>query len=163
MTDIFHPTKRSEVMAAIRGKGNKSTELALATELRRNKLTGWRRHVSFNVSTESYRKKFPKRLQKISPDFTFRKERLVVFVDGCFWHMCPRHYQNPKGNAEFWDHRIRQNVERDKTTNAAFRRRGWSVLRFWEHELASPFAVVERIRRRLIVRRRCLADEIRQP
>jgi DNA mismatch endonuclease (patch repair protein) len=70
MADVFTKIKRSQVMAAIRSKGNKDTELKLISIFRKYRITGWRRHqVVFG-----------------NPDFIFRKAKIAVFVDGCFWH-----------------------------------------------------------------------------
>ena len=82
MPDVFTKAKRSEVMSRIRGRGNKDTELALAKLLRRHRITGWRRNQPV----------FGK------PDFVFPKLKLAVFVDGCFWHGCPKHAS--KSNAK---------------------------------------------------------------
>ena len=106
-------------MSRIRGRGNKDTEVALAKLFRRHKITGWRRN------------------QKIfgKPDFVFRRERLAVFVDGCFWHGCPKHGTKPKGNAAFWKKKFARNQARDRLVNCTMRRTGWRVLRIWEHIL----------------------------
>jgi len=118
--DIFTKAKRSEVMSLIRGRGNKATEMALAKFFRRHKITGWRRN----------QKVFGK------PDFVFPNYRLAVFVDGCFWHGCPKHGTQPKGNAAFWRKKISRNQARDQLVTRTLRRTGWRVLRIWEHELA---------------------------
>ena len=55
-----------------------------------------------------------------------------MFVDGCFWHGCPRHGTSPKGNARFWREKIARNRERDREVNRELRRRGWRVLRIWD-------------------------------
>ena len=107
-------------MSRILGRGNKKTELALLRLLRKLRITGWRRHVRM----------------KGNPDFVFRKKQVVVLVDGCFWHGCPRHGHFPRTNRAFWTKKIRRNRERDKRTSAALREKGWTVLRIWEHELA---------------------------
>lgn len=120
MTDVFTKSKRSEVMSRIRGRGNKNTEVALAKLLRANGITGWRRHQPV----------FGK------PDFIFRKVRLAVFVDGCFWHGCPRHASIPKSNGAFWRRKLAANKARDRLVTRTLRARGWHVLRIWEHELA---------------------------
>ena len=119
MADVFSKSKRSEVMSRIRSRGNQATELALAKLFRRHKITGWRRN----------QKVFGK------PDFIFPKHKLAVFVDGCFWHGCPKHGTQPKGNAAFWRKKISRNQTRDKLVNRALRRAGWRVIRIWEHEL----------------------------
>ncbi|MRJ75460.1 DNA mismatch endonuclease Vsr [Aeromicrobium sp. SMF47] len=72
-------------------------------------------------------------------DVVFTKKRLVVFIDGCFWHGCPEHYTAPRSSTEYWGAKVRDNMERDADTNARLRAAGWVVLRFWEHE--DPSAV----------------------
>jgi DNA mismatch endonuclease (patch repair protein) len=120
MPDVFTKAKRSEVMSRIRGRGNKDTELALAKIFRANKITGWRRH------------------QRIfgKPDFIFQAIKLAVFVDGCFWHCCPRHATKPKNNRAFWRRKFSRNEKRDVLVNRTLRMQGWRVIRIWEHELA---------------------------
>ena len=120
MSKLFAGLTRSELMSRIRSRGNKDTELALIKLFRRHKITGWRRN----------QKVFGK------PDFIFRQVRLAVFVDGCFWHGCPRHGTQPKGNRAFWKKKFARNIARDRLVNRALRRAGWRVLRIWEHELA---------------------------
>ena len=83
-------------------------------------------------------------------DIVFTRARLAVFIDGCFWHGCPDHYQRPGINREYWDPKVAGNRERDVDTSEALIAAGWRVLRFWEHEaIADPTAVAERIRREL--------------
>jgi DNA mismatch endonuclease (patch repair protein) len=65
----------------------------------------------------------------------FNKRKLVVFVDGCFWHGCPNHAAKPKGNAAFWRRKLTANKRRDALVTRTLRRAGWRVLRVWEHEL----------------------------
>lgn len=117
--DVFTKEKRSEVMSKIRGKGNKATELAMAKLFRANGITGWRRHYPITGK----------------PDFAFPKEKLVVFVDGCFWHGCPKHATQPKGNRRFWAEKLEANKARDRKVNRELRAKGWRVLRVWEHDL----------------------------
>ena len=120
MADIRSQRKRSEVMSLIRSRGNKSTEVRLIAVFRKHRIPGWRRGQTLIGS----------------PDFVFRAERLCVFVDGCFWHGCPKHGTRPKQNREFWDAKIRRNRERDKEVNRQLRKAGWLRLRIWEHELS---------------------------
>ncbi len=68
-------------------------------------------------------------------DLLFRRSRVVVLIDGCFWHGCPQHHQAPRTNAQFWSDKIRRNRERDAETDRILAERGWSVMRFWEHEV----------------------------
>jgi DNA mismatch endonuclease (patch repair protein) len=82
----------------------------------------------------------------VRPDFVFRKERLVVFVDGCFWHGCPRHFTRPKARRAFWDAKIAANRARDRRIDRALRAAGWRVLHLWEHAL-EPRAVARTLAR----------------
>ena len=68
------------------------------------------------------------------PDIAFTGQRIAVFIDGCFWHQCPEHATMPKANRDFWEPKLRRNVERDRENDAALEAMGWTVLRFWEHE-----------------------------
>jgi DNA mismatch endonuclease, patch repair protein len=67
-------------------------------------------------------------------DLVFRKAKVAVFVDGCFWHGCPEHATWPKANKEFWRIKLLANRARDADTNNTLRSRGWSVIRVWEHD-----------------------------
>ena len=67
-------------------------------------------------------------------DIVFTKQKVAVFVDGCFWHRCPEHYTSPKANAAFWAEKAARNVARDRDTDARLAELGWTVTRFWEHE-----------------------------
>lgn len=70
-----------------------------------------------------------------SADVVFTRARIAVFVDGCYWHGCPIHFRPPKSNREWWMEKIADNVRRDKRVTAELSARGWTVFRFWEHEL----------------------------
>jgi DNA mismatch endonuclease (patch repair protein) len=130
MADVFSKAKRSAVMARIRGRNNEGTELALARLFRVHRITGWRRHTAI----------FGR------PDFAFRRQRLAVFVDGCFWHGCPQCYRRPGTNRKFWDLKFLRNRARDRLVNRTLRAKGWKVLRVWEHELKQPHTVLRRLR-----------------
>jgi len=121
MPDVFTKAKRSAVMSRIRGRGNKDTELALMKLLRRHHITGWRRN----------QRVFGK------PDFVFWQVRFALFVDGCFWHGCPKHCNTPANNRAFWKKKLAANKSRDRCVNQTLRKAGWHVVRIWEHELAS--------------------------
>jgi DNA mismatch endonuclease, patch repair protein len=146
VADVFDARKRSEVMRAIRSKYNKTTELALVAAMKVAHVQGWRRHVPFRLQLGGAQEQ---RACVVRPDFTFRASRLVVFVDGCFWHRCPRHATAPKSNVEYWTAKLERNFRRDRAVDAAFRRKGWSVMRIWEHDLGKSNAVVRRLCRRL--------------
>jgi DNA mismatch endonuclease (patch repair protein) len=133
MPDVFSKAKRSEVMARIRSHGNKDTELALLRLLRRQGLPGWRR------------------LQPVfgRPDFVFPKARVAVFVDGCFWHGCPKHATVPASNRAFWKRKLTANRRRDRLVNRTLRRMGWRVVRIWEHDLRRPVRALRRIHKEI--------------
>lgn len=77
----------------------------------------------------------PERDLRRTADLLFRGAHVAVLIDGCFWHGCPQHHQAPKANAEFWSDKIAANRARDAETTLLLTERGWSVLRFWEHEI----------------------------
>ncbi|WP_183507762.1 MULTISPECIES: very short patch repair endonuclease [unclassified Mycolicibacterium] len=87
--------------------------------------------------------------RRLLPDHVFRGDivwsgrRTVVFLDGCFWHGCPDHATAPKSNRDWWREKIQGNRERDQRVDNLLRERGWTVLRFWEHEDSA--AIVEAI------------------
>lgn len=124
--------ERSYVMSCIRGRGNKSTELIMLFILRQYKLKGWRRHQPLQGR----------------PDFCFPKNKIVIFVDGCFWHGCPKCYKAPRKNIAFWAKKVARNIQRDKRNTRVLRKQGWSVLRFWEHGLMNMGTVAKRIMRK---------------
>src|SRR6266496_810152 len=127
--DFLTKEKRSALMAAIRSRGNKDTELAFVGILRRHRIIGWRRH-----------QQLPGR-----PDYIFRKLRLAIFVDGCFWHGCPKHSRHVTKSGAYWRKKLAVNQARDRAVTRALRARGWHVLRIWEHELRNPTRVLQRI------------------
>ena len=151
MADVFTKKKRSDVMSRIRGRGNKDTELALAKLLRAHRITGWRRQIQIRTSPQPS----PQRGEgvRVKPDFIFPKARLAVFVDGCFWHGCPKH-SNPtkwlrkssmpvrpasaiggRTGRTFWRAKLAANQARDRKVNRILRRAGWRIVRVWEHQL----------------------------
>jgi DNA mismatch endonuclease, patch repair protein len=122
MADVFTVEKRSAVMSHIRASGNRDTELRMIEIFRTGEITGWRRKS----------KLFGK------PDFVFPKQRVVVFVDGCFWHRhrgCKFAY-TPKSQVTFWLRKFKNNVARDKVVSRTLRKEGWRILRIWECDLA---------------------------
>lgn len=119
-------------MSSIRARGNKQTEIAFASLLRNAALKGWRRHINL-----------PGR-----PDFSFPATRVAIFVDGCFWHGCPRCYRRPQSNRKYWDFKIARNRQRDRQVTRALRGLGWRVIRIWGCSLrTSPSACINRVLR----------------
>jgi DNA mismatch endonuclease (patch repair protein) len=117
--DTCTAERRSQIMAGIGSAGNRTTELALLAHFRNRGIVGWRRH--YQVSG--------------TPDFAFPKSKIAVFVDGCFWHGCSTHCRLPRTNADYWMNKISRNVRRDARVGRELRRKGWVVIRIWEHEL----------------------------
>ena len=118
-------------MSAIRSRGNRTTEQAVRYRLVRAAIRGWTLHA----------KNLPGK-----PDFVFERQRLAVFVDGCYWHGCPKCYRPPESNTGYWSEKYKRNKARDRKVRAKLRRGGWKVLRIWEHEVKkSAGKVVERI------------------
>ena len=133
MTDVFTKTKRSEVMASIRGRGNVSTEWRLRARLVSSGISGWKMHSSDIAG---------------KPDIVFPEKKLAVFLDGCFWHGCKKCRSIPKSNRVFWTTKITGNKKRDMRTTRKLRTRGWTVLRFWEHQIKfDPLKCIEIIRK----------------
>lgn len=117
MTDVLNKKQRSFCMSNIKGR-NTQPELAIRKVL-------W---------SKGYRYRLKNKLPG-KPDLVFVFAKVVVFIDGCFWHRCPDHYSPPKTRSDFWEKKISGNVERDKKVNAQLKKSGWTVLRFWEHEV----------------------------
>lgn len=130
-------------MARIPSRGNQATELALAKLLRAHGITGWRRQIQICCRARSPLRAGGKISKagahgvsrpafRVRPDFIFPKFRLAVFVDGCFWHGCPRHATTPKNNRRFWQKKLSANKRRDALVTRTLRRNGWRVVRLWE-------------------------------
>ena len=117
-------------MALIKGRGNKTTELRFVKLLRRHKIRGWRRG-----------SKLPGR-----PDFVFARERVVVFVDGDFWHGHPIRFRCPKTNSTYWRMKIRGNKRRDREINSLLTGMGWKVVRYWESSLRDGDTIAEELK-----------------
>jgi DNA mismatch endonuclease (patch repair protein) len=84
---------------------------------------------------------------RVRPDIVFTARKVAVFVDGCFWHVCPEHGRQPTSNEWYWTPKLRRNVERDRAADAALTAAGWRVIRLWEHEplAAAVEAVLEAV------------------
>ncbi|WP_370950137.1 very short patch repair endonuclease [Amycolatopsis sp. cg5] len=82
---------------------------------------------------------------RVRPDIVFTARKVAVFVDGCFWHVCPEHGREPTSNEWYWTPKLRRNVERDHLVTSALQQAGWRVVRVWEHEplMAAVAAVTE--------------------
>jgi len=109
-------------------KADTKPELRLRSELHRR---GLRFRKNFATSAGG---------RRIVVDVVFPRHRLAVFVDGCFWHMCPEHGTSPNSNRWYWTPKLRRNAERDGEVDELLRAIGWRVLRVWEHTCASSAA-----------------------
>lgn len=117
MADVFSKEKRSEIMSKIRYKNTKP-ELRLRKHL-------WNRGHRYKIHA-----KLPGK-----PDIIFPSKKLVVFVDGCFWHKCPLCFKKPASNVEYWESKIAYNLEKDERINKELAETGWNIIRLWEHEV----------------------------
>lgn len=134
MKDPLSKRERSALMSKVRSRGNQSTERSVEAVLRANKIKGWKKHA----------KNVPGR-----PDFYFPKARLAVFVDGCFWHACPKCGRIPKSRVSFWAAKIAGNQKRDNRIRRLLWKKGFAVLRIWEHEVRRCLWV-RRIKKKLL-------------
>jgi DNA mismatch endonuclease (patch repair protein) len=131
-TDHVSPETRSSIMRAVKSKGARSTERRLRAVLVASGISGWRMHANGLPG---------------KPDFIFPDNKVAVFVDGCFWHGCPKCYRRPHSSQSYWDAKVAGNIARDKRRRAELRKLGWRVLRVWEHEVkASASAAVVKIK-----------------
>jgi DNA mismatch endonuclease, patch repair protein len=140
--DRISGSKRSRLMATIKRRDTRSTELKLRGALTAGAISGWKYQ--------------PKEIPG-NPDFTFPRNRIAIFVDGCFWHGCPCCYRRPKSHQSYWDNKVVRNVARDRRVDEQLKGLGWRIVRIWEHELRSLRGCVLHIRKQLFD-----CDEVRQ-
>lgn len=74
-----------------------------------------------------------------SPDIAIKKYKIAIFIDSCFWHVCPIHGNKPKSNHDYWTNKLKRNQERDQEVNQHYKEKKWSILRVWEHEFKMDF------------------------
>lgn len=121
MPDRFSKEQRSNVMRKVKAQGNRSTEYKVEATLHQRGVQDWLKQPKDIVG---------------NPDFIFPRHKLLLFVDGCFWHGCPMcNRPLPANNADYWRRKIDNNRRRDNRTRRALRREGYHVMRIWEHEL----------------------------
>jgi DNA mismatch endonuclease, patch repair protein len=119
MADFLSRKDRSALMSRIKSFANQTTELQMVKLLRNAGLRGWRRRAVL----------FGK------PDFVWPVEKAALFIDGCFWHRCPKHGHMPSSRKNYWLPKLIRNQKRDKAVSKQLRKLGWRVLRIWEHDL----------------------------
>lgn len=117
MADIFTPEKRSEVMSKIRSKWTKPEKMI------HNYLKGHKIRHTMHPKIAG------------NPDVLLVDRNVAMFIHGCFWHKCPKHYKEPKSRKEYWIPKIESNVKRDTLNARAIRKSGYKVMRVWEHDI----------------------------
>ena len=131
MTDCFSPEQRSAVMRAV-GREDTPAEVNIRRAL-------WHEGVRYRTHRPTAGAK---------PDICVVAARVAIFVDGCFWDGCPKHYTSPEANAEFWRRKLERNQARDRRNDRDLREAGWEVLRFWECEVNENLEeVVKKVRK----------------
>ena len=132
MADILSKRERSKLMARIRGRDTQPERfLRLALRHRR-------------IPYRAYRK-----IAGVTVDLILPTHRVAIFVHGCFWHGCPRHYTAPSTHVRFWKEKVERNKRRDVAQEAQVRRAGWNVVVVWEHALRlNGDRVADRLARR---------------
>lgn len=116
--DTVSKKKRSEIMSAIKGKDTKM-EVAFRRAL-------WEKGFRYRKNSSKY---FGK------PDIVLKKHKTVIFLDSCFWHGCKKHLRLPATRKKYWREKIERNKKRDKEVSRYYKKIGWRVFRFWEHEI----------------------------
>ena len=119
MSDVFSTEKRSSVMKSVKSRNTKTTELKMIQIFKELYVTGWRRTYPLIGK----------------PDFVFPKRRLVIFVDGCFWHGHDCRNVTPSANADFWNAKRVYNKQHDEIVTETLMQKKWRVIRIWECEL----------------------------
>jgi DNA mismatch endonuclease (patch repair protein) len=137
---------RKELLEVVRNAPAASTPAARAV-MQRNRRRDSRAEVQLRSALHRlglrFRVDYPIRCgpgRPIRPDIVFTKARMVVFVDGCFWHGCPEHGRSPKVNIGYWTAKIALNQDRDRRQTSELMDAGWTVIRVWEHEPAEAAA-----------------------
>lgn len=129
MADRFSKQVRSKIMSSIRGKNTKP-EVTIRKML-------WQLGKRYRIHDKTV---FG------TPDISNKSKNLAIFIDGCFWHGCKRCYKEPKSNTDYWRNKIMNNKKRRKLVRSKLRRKGVTILQFWEHRvLLNPQAVTKKI------------------
>jgi DNA mismatch endonuclease, patch repair protein len=130
MTDVMTKEQRSNLMSRVRDRDT-SPELEVRRQLFSRGLRGYR-----------LRPKLPGK-----PDIVYSRAKLAIFIDGCFWHGCPRCYTRPATRRPYWDNKLAENVSRDKAVDRSLKEMGWKTLHFWEHDVKkAPGRIVKRVK-----------------
>ena len=136
--DIMTPTQRRKAMQSNRGRTGPERKLASLL---------WRAGHRF-LTADGFRKRRGIRFLG-QPDLIFLRKRLIIFVDGCFWHGCHDCHDFVADCSQFWQDKIRGNAERDRRITLTLRRQGWKVVRVWEHDLRNQKGLLRTVGRLL--------------
>lgn len=120
MPDVHTKEQRTRNMKAIKSQSKLENKVSKAL---------WNKGFRFRKNSKLYGK----------PDIAIKKYKVVVFIDSCFWHVCPEHGRIPKTNEEFWVKKLNRNQERDKEVNQYYNQNNWKIMRVWEHEIKQDF------------------------
>ena len=130
MPDRFSKEVRSNIMSKIRGKDTRP-EILLRRAIFRS---GCRYSLKHRFKELNFR-----------PDLVLVSRKTCIFIDGCFWHGCPKCYKEPKSNKKYWIPKIKRNKERDRQQNKFLKKEGWKVIRVWEHQICKNFEKTKNI------------------
>ncbi|SFB98868.1 T/G mismatch-specific endonuclease [Bacillus sp. OV322] len=117
MADKFSKETRSRIMGSIKRRSKLEDKVSKAL---------WKKGIRFRKNEKSLYG---------TPDISIKTFKIVIFIDSCFWHVCPEHFKMPKSNLDFWIKKVNSNIERDKRVTDYYNKKGWNILRIWEHEL----------------------------
>ena len=136
--DVMTPSQRH--LAMVHNRGRTGPERSLASGL-------WRRGLRY-FTHEGYKSVTGEQLYG-KPDMVFSRKRIVIFVDGCFWHGCPECDKSPEQSGEFWVKKIETNKKRDQRVTSELKSQGWTVLRVPEHDVRTKAALAQTVNRLL--------------
>lgn len=117
MADKFSKETRSRIMGSIKRRSKLEDKVSKAL---------WKTGIRFRKNDKSLYG---------TPDISIKTFKIVIFIDSCFWHVCPEHFKMPKSNTDFWIKKVESNIERDKRVTEYYINKGWNLMRVWEHEL----------------------------
>lgn len=129
MTDIYSRKKRSDIMSKIKSK-NTNIELKVRKAL-------WAKGIRYRIHNSNL---------SGTPDISSKKKKIIVFLDGCFWHGCKQHSSIPKTNSEFWKVKINENIKRREKIKVELEKEGYTVLEYFQCDLKKNLnGIVEEI------------------
>jgi len=132
--DRITKEQRSSIMSRIRSK-NTNPEIVVRKALWKNKLR-YRLHDKSIPGT---------------PDISIKSKKIVIFIDGCFWHGCPICYVAPKSNTKYWKKKMLYNQKRRKVVKEKLRKDNWTIMEFWECQVTSSLKkIVSTIQKTLV-------------